>query len=112
MLVLVLSVLMCLLLGAICGLLIVVIEMTKESKIGSNGVMLVKGTTDPVRVASTDFTVINGVLSTRSSQSNQTCGGGVCPSDPIKVSEVQPTMRRRVFSPIHLTKHASRYPIK
>ena len=81
-----LSILMCLLLGAVCGLLFAVIEITKESKIGSNGVMFVKGTSDPVRVASTDFTVIDGVLSTRDPRSNQTCGGGVC---PIQVSEVK-----------------------
>jgi hypothetical protein len=94
LLVTVLGILMCLLLGAICGMLFAVIDMTKESRIGSSGVMLVKGTSDPVRVASTDFTVINGVLSTRGSQSNQTCGGGVCPSDPIQVSEVLPTIHR------------------
>jgi hypothetical protein len=86
----VLGVLMCVLLAAICGLLFAVIELTKESKIGSDSVMLVKGKNDPVRVASTDFTVINGVLSSRDSRANQTCGGGVCPSNPIQVSEVQP----------------------
>lgn len=107
-LVTVLSILMCLLLGAICGVLFAVIVMTKESKIGSSGVMLVKGTSDPVRVASTDFTVINGVLSSRNSQSNQTCAGGVCPSDPIKVSEVPLSSHRFVF-PQSASLNANRY---
>ncbi len=102
-LVIFLGILMCLLLGTMCGLLFAVIEMTKESKI-SNGMMLVKGTNDPVRVASTDFTVIDGVLSTRNPQSNQTCGGGVC---PIQVSEVLFTTEHITeslrFSTIHLT---------
>jgi hypothetical protein len=89
----VLGFLMCVLLAAICGLLFAVIELTKESKIGSDSIMLVKGKNDPVRVASTDFTVINGVLSTRDSRANQTCGGGVCPSKPIQVSEASQQMR-------------------
>jgi hypothetical protein len=55
-------------------------------------------------------TVINGVLSSRNSQSNQTCGGRVCPSDPIKDSEVPIThIALFLVSTIHLTKYVSRY---
>ncbi len=63
--------------------------------------MLVKGTNDPVRVASADFTVIDGVLSNRNPQSNQTCGGGVC---PIQVSEVLFTTKH-IITLLHNPSH-------
>jgi hypothetical protein len=78
----------CVLLGGISGLLVAFLDMSKESKIGSNGVMVVKGTNEPVRIASTDFTVIDGILYNRASDLNRSCSAGACPLYPIQVSEV------------------------
>jgi hypothetical protein len=44
------------------GLVYYVIQITKESSIGSSGVMFIKGTDQPVQVGSADFTVENGVF--------------------------------------------------
>ncbi|EKX40662.1 hypothetical protein GUITHDRAFT_75312, partial [Guillardia theta CCMP2712] len=63
----ILSILSLLTLGAVFGLTYAVVEITKESEVHPGGVMTVKGTNEPVRVASTEFEVKDGILTSRTS---------------------------------------------
>jgi hypothetical protein len=74
------------------GLVYYVIELTKESMIGTSGLMLVKGTNQTVQVGSADFTVEDGVFHTRASG---TCSNTTCPSAaPIQTLQVGSCGRR------------------
>jgi hypothetical protein len=81
----ILILLVCILLGGTALILASVIDASKESRIGSSGAMLVKGSNETVRVGAVDFTVVNGVLASRDPQS---CNRSACPPSAIQVSEV------------------------
>jgi hypothetical protein len=70
--------------GGGCGVMFALIQATKDSSIGTDGMMLVKSTTQPVRTASADMSVEGGVLTSRCTSS--------CPanfsSSPIQTSAV------------------------
>ncbi len=68
------------------GMVYYVIQITKESAIGTSGVMFVKGTDQLVQVGSADFSVENGVFY---SKANGQCSNGTCPSAaPIQTLQV------------------------
>ncbi len=68
------------------GLVYYIVDLSKESSIGTSGVMLMKGTNQTVQVGSADFTVENGVFQTRA---NGLCTNGTCPaSAPIQTAQV------------------------
>jgi hypothetical protein len=72
------------------GLVYYVVELTKESSIGSSGTMMIKGTSQAVQVGSADFTVENGVFHTKSGGS---CSNGTCPAPaPIQTLQVGHTL--------------------
>ncbi|EKX40528.1 hypothetical protein GUITHDRAFT_113314 [Guillardia theta CCMP2712] len=72
--------------AAVFGLTYAVIEITKDSEVKAGGVMTVKGTDEPVRVASTDFDVKDGVLTSRRSL-NMTCSNDTCAVKPIQTAQ-------------------------
>jgi hypothetical protein len=68
------------------GLVYFVIQISKETAVGSSGTMLVKGTNQTVQVSSADFAIMNGTFYPRFSG---TCADGTCPtSSPVQTSQV------------------------
>ena len=69
------------------GLVYYVIQLSKESSIDKSGVMMMKGTDQPVQVGSADFKVVDGVFTSQ----GKTCTDGSCPnpSGAIQTSQVQ-----------------------
>ena len=53
--------LMGIMLAAITGLTFTVVELSKETSTGSDGIQTVKGTSEPVKIASADSASVNGV---------------------------------------------------
>ena len=77
------------LLAAIGGLMFEIIERTKESNVGGDGRMVVKGSNAVVQTASSDLTLENGVLVVRgnANRRRQGCGENeTCPAEPIKTA--------------------------
>ncbi len=70
------------------GLVFYVIQVAKESRVETHGLMMVKDSNQTVQVGSADFTVVNGVLHTKV----QTCSKDTCQSSqvgvPIQSSQV------------------------
>ncbi|EKX42604.1 hypothetical protein GUITHDRAFT_73715, partial [Guillardia theta CCMP2712] len=73
-------------LASVFGLTYSVIQITKESEVKAGGVLTVRGTSEPVRVASTEFDVRNGTLTSRT-MLNMSCSNGTCPASPIMTAQ-------------------------
>ena len=81
-----LGVLSLIMLASVFGLTYSVIQITKESEVKAGGVLTVRGTSEPVRVASTEFDVRNGTLTSRT-MLNTSCSNGTCPASPIMTAQ-------------------------
>mmetsp|Transcript_42092 Transcript_42092/g.95926 ORF Transcript_42092/g.95926 Transcript_42092/m.95926 type:complete len:1311 (+) Transcript_42092:667-4599(+) len=73
-------------------MLFLVVDMSKESAIGTSGAMTLKGTNTPVQTASAEMNVVGGQLMTRAAETCGAFGNETCGSAPLETTTSTPTM--------------------